>query len=138
MHGMRLDLRYQMGDSGTHREAARRRAACQLRELLAGRPSYRQRWVREARRSPGAGLNYTAIARVLMDWWYDAGERNVGNGDPPLDLVRRALTGEFLTPQTLNHLMQAFGFTEEDEQELWAIYNSPCDEDHGSTNGPVA
>lgn len=124
-------LRALMTDPEAHWETCRRRAARRLAELLAERPFYRQRWVREARRSPGERVNYTAIARVLMDWWFHTGEQSTENRDLPLDLIRRALTGQVLTPQTLNHLILAFGFTDEDREDVWAIYDGSYDPDDG-------
>lgn len=89
-----------------------------LEQLLAREPAYRRVWQARCERSSRKRVNRTAVARVLMEHVWDAGELEVESERQLLDRTRRALDGTVLEPRTLQWFVDAFGIGPEHEQEL--------------------
>lgn len=104
------------------RQARARHVARELEALLMNEVEYRRRWVPRAARVPVGRVSYTAVARVLVDWWFETGEREWAGCQLPVDLVRRALLGECLAPRTLDHLIRAFDMRDHHCERLWSLY----------------
>jgi hypothetical protein len=87
-------------------------------------PAYRRSWQRFAVRGSRSELNQAAIAQVIALHLWEFGERDETDIDLPRTLrhrVRRALSGEKLTGETLTWFIDAFAM-QEDEQRLWRAF----------------
>jgi hypothetical protein len=97
-----------------------REAADYLRELLERPGPYRRRWEQHAERRRGEEINYTAVARVLVEYLQQYPERP-GDADAlprqRRHLVERALSGERLSPSTLRLFIEAFLISDGDERQ---------------------
>lgn len=100
--------------------------ACrQLRALLADVPAYRSRWQGYVRRSSRQDVHQGAIAQVLADHLWEAGEVAETETDLPRrlkDRVGRALNGQFIAPATLRLFIEAFDMSSADAHRLWALF----------------
>lgn len=87
-----------------------------LRELLKHQDSYRQRWFRRAVRG-SQGINRAAVARVVMDFLDETGERRAAltSSRQLKDLIGRALSGRSLSQETLGWIIAAFEMEPEHE-----------------------
>jgi len=95
-----------------------------LVQLLSSEP-YRTEWLMYARRPRAGTISQAAVAQVLARYLWDAGLADEHDRDLPRELkdrVGRALRGEVLSPETLNHLIHAFAFDNDEVMELWARY----------------
>ena len=100
-------------------------AARLLWMLLEEKPQYRRLWLARVERDRDSDINLAAVSRVLSEYLWEAGERPDTDLDLPRDIkdrVRRALTGQYLTAETLNWFVRAFEMTDDDEESLWATY----------------
>jgi len=90
------------------------------------RPTYRRSWQRfVSRQSAPEGLSQAAVSQVLALHLWESGERAETDTDLPRTLrhrVRRALSGEKLTGETLTWFIDAFGMSDEDRQRLWRAF----------------
>jgi hypothetical protein len=105
-----------------------------LRELLWSRLEYRRLWQGQAERRRSEAISKAGVARVLALHLWGSGERPDSDTSLPRDLkdrVRRALSGELITPQTLTWLIEAFGMDERDERSLWATFAGDRDRQAG-------
>src|ERR1700730_13667961 len=83
-----------------------------LQSLLLQRQAYLDQWRRFQRRGPAReALSQSAVAQVIAEYLWDAGERPETEISLPRglkDRVHRALRGEVLTAETLNWFIGAF------------------------------
>lgn len=106
-----------------------------LKELLIANPQYRRRWKSLVKRERDDEPSQAAVAEVLALHLWDSGERadtqtSLARG--LRDRVRRALSGEKISPETLTWFIQAFGMNDRDEHSLWGTYaGSKIQEDSG-------
>src|SRR6201996_455354 len=109
-----------------------------LRGLLLSRAGYRRQWQERAERRPAGDVSQAGVARVIALHLWGSGERP--DSDTALarnlkDRVRRALTGQSITPQTLSWFVEAFHMDPRDARALWAT--SAADGDSvGVISGP--
>lgn len=116
--------------SGSERRPYRSQASRLLCELLISRPDYRRLWQQQAERLRADGISKAGVAKVIALYLWSSGERADNETGLPRDIkdrVRRALTGEALTPQTLTWFIEAFGMGSGDERALWAMLASDRD-----------
>lgn len=95
-----------------------------LAHLLLQPGFYRQRWKRVAKRGSSDASNYAAIATVIQDHLWDAGERpdtDTTVSRSIKDRVRRAMLGEFLTTETLTWFIGAFVIPDNEARRLHAL-----------------
>jgi len=95
-----------------------------LSQLLVEHPRYRRRWQEVAVRRGLGTVNRTAVARVVLAWLNASGQAPTGLEDERqlLDLVRRALDGQVLTPRTLLWFVEAFEMDATDRERVWLAY----------------
>lgn len=94
------------------------RCADELRRLLEG--PYRYVWLRAVSRAHGERINFSAVAKVLAR----AAELDRPEGVHHRELrdrVRRALTHDRLTNDTLALFIRAFGIHGPDAERLWTL-----------------
>lgn len=105
-----------------------REAASYLTGLLTAPGPYRRRWERTSLASVGPDqVHLPAVCAVLADYLIDAGE--ISESDPRRppatrrikDRVRRALSGEVLTPSTVRAFAAAFDFDPGDQERVEAL-----------------
>lgn len=99
-----------------------RRAGEHLNRLLAG--PYRHVWLSQAGRLREAEVNRLAVARVVAQHLWETGDRSDRDLQLPTrlrDRVGRALTGEVLTPSTLDWFINAFRMDDMDAARLWTL-----------------
>lgn len=99
--------------------------AQKLAYYLAADPAARRTWQSQARRHRSGSLNQAAIAHVLARWMWEHGEASDIDTQLPRrlkDKVSRALSGEYLPPQTLRIFIEAFEIHDELAQELWDLH----------------
>jgi hypothetical protein len=93
-----------------------------LMTLLAERDEYRRQWLRFEKREPQAGVvNQAAVAQVIAHYLWDSGDRSESDlrlARTLKDRIRRALTGEVLSTETLGWFVEAFGMSEADARDL--------------------
>ncbi len=105
--------------------AGRLAAATYLRELLYRPGRYRHRWEQHAVRIRAGEINQLAVAETIARhlWTYPRAE---GNGDVLAhqlkDTVARSLTGRLLSRGALSMFIETFGFTEQEEERLWRLW----------------
>lgn len=83
----------------------------------------RRRWQVRAVRHRGGTVNQAAVAQVLAEWMWERGEACEADTLLPRrlkDRVSRALSGEYLPPQTLRIFIDAFDMTDSVAHQLWA------------------
>jgi hypothetical protein len=112
-----------------------------LRELLMSQPEYRRQWQERAERRRAGDVSQAGVARVIALHLWGSGERR--DSDTALarnlkDRVRRALTGQSITPQTLSWFVEAFHMDPRDEQALWATFAGDRDTGAGISGLPSA
>lgn len=102
--------------------------ARRLSWLLAERMAYRRQWLRHEQRSgnlDGSTLHQGAICQVLAQHLWDSGEAPETQCNLPRQLkdrVSRALRGADVSAATLELFVAAFGMTEVDTNDLWALW----------------
>lgn len=92
-----------------------------LSELLNGGP-YRRLWLPYAARLRPGRISSAAVGQVVASYLWDSGIRDERDTDLPRklkDRVSRAVAGGALSAETLSWFTHAFGFTEEEQTELW-------------------
>ncbi len=108
---------YVTGEQDAYRQAA----AAYLRELLLRPGRYRRRWEQYAERSRSGQVNQLAVAEVLARYRWSH-PRAQGDSDvlprQLKDTVMRALSGKMLSRATLSLFIDAFGFTDGEEDRL--------------------
>ncbi|WP_305790183.1 hypothetical protein [Symbioplanes lichenis] len=105
----------------THQAQA---AGAYLLQLLRDDVRYRARWRCGTDRHGHGDVNQAAVAGVIQEYLWDAGERS--ETDTALrrrlkDRVSRALTGASLSAETLRWFVKAFTMTDHDAAALWAL-----------------
>lgn len=102
-----------------------REAADHLGRLLATPGPYRRRWERVSVVSVAPGeVHLPAVCTVLADYLIDQGELREDDSSPKRrvrDRVRRALSGEVLTPSTVRAFAGAFQFGADELERLEAL-----------------
>jgi hypothetical protein len=112
-------------------QAAGRRAASEyLRQLLLKPGSYRLAWQKHVVRARHDAINQLAVAEVL------ARHLSAASGGPGAgwsgtdvmphqlkDTVSRALSGRLLSKPALELFIDAFGFTDDEADRLWRLWN---------------
>jgi hypothetical protein len=105
--------------------AGRRAAADYLRELLQRQGPYRRLWEQHVIRTRSGGITQLAVAEVLARhlWSYP---RVPGDADvlphQLKDTVSRALSGRLLSRSALSLFIDAFGFSDDEADRLWRLY----------------
>jgi hypothetical protein len=95
-------------------------AGAYLSRVLTVNALYRARWTPYVRRA-SAPLSAAAVSRALAMHLWDTGERPDSDTDLPRklrDLVGRALSGQVLTPATLQWFVEAFDIDDADHRKL--------------------
>jgi hypothetical protein len=116
--------------SASERSAQASQISRLLRELLQSRPDYRRQWQEKTERLRSGAISKAGVAKVIALYLWNTGERADSETTLPRDLkdrIRRALTGEGITPQTLDWFVRAFGMDEHDERSLWAALANDMD-----------
>lgn len=93
-----------------------------LRTLLAEYEPYRRQWRRHVLRGGNEAVHRGAVAMVIAEYLWDNGEADEADERLPRrlkDPVGRALTGRVISRRTLEWFIQAFGFTESHQTQLW-------------------
>ena len=111
--------------TGAASAAGRRAAASYLLELLVRPGGYRRLWEQYVVRARRGGITQLAVAEVLGRhlWSYPR-----GHGDADVlphqlkDTVSRALTGKLLSRSTLALFIDAFGFSDQEADRLWQLW----------------
>src|SRR6266705_3897639 len=111
--------------TGAASAAGRRAAASYLLELLVRPGGYRRLWEQYVVRARRGGITQLAVAEVLARhlWSYPR-----GHGDADVlphqlkDTVSRALTGKLLSRSTLALFIDAFGFSDQEADRLWQLW----------------
>lgn len=105
--------------------AGRQAAASYLRELLYRPGRYRRMWEQRAVRIRAGEINQLAVAETLARYLWN-NPREEGHGDVVAhqikDTVARSLTGRLLSRGTLSLFIDAFGFTEQEQDRLWRLW----------------
>lgn len=105
--------------------AGRQAAASYLRELLYRPGRYRRLWEQHAVRIRAGEINQLAVAETLASHLWN-NPRAAGHGDVVAhqlkDTVARSLTGRLLSRGTLSMFIAAFGFTEQEANRLWRLW----------------
>ncbi|AXH95454.1 hypothetical protein [Ornithinimicrobium avium] len=109
-------------DPQCHGRAAREAAV--LRAILWDDPRRRRIWQRRIRRQgDGSQIHQAAVARVLAQWLYDAGEASENDEQLPRrlkDAVSRALSGKVRLPALLKEaVLEAFEVDDATAVLLW-------------------
>lgn len=105
--------------------AGRRAASDYLRQLLLKPGSYRQAWQNHVVRARQDAINQLAVAEVLARHLSAAPGRQ-GSAIMPhqlKDTVSRALSGRLLSKPALALFIDAFGFTDDEAERLWRLWN---------------
>ncbi len=113
-----------MGDAA--HPAGQRAAADYLRGLLLKPGRYRQEWEQHAVRSREGVVNQLAVAEVLAGHQREAGPHSPDVDEVPYQLrqtVADVLSGRFVSRSALARFIGAFGFSEEEAQRLWRLWN---------------
>lgn len=116
-----------MGDpvSDPRLSAGRQAAAKYLHELLLRPGRYRHLWEQHAERIRPGTVNHLAVAYVLARRLWGS-PRGAGDADvlphQLKDTVGRAISGRLLSRSTLELFIDAFGFSEHEEDRLWRLW----------------
>lgn len=89
-----------------------------LEELLGKQP-YRDMWGQFVQRRRSTGINIRAVAAFMAYELSDAAGHEISLTKFK-DSIRRALKGDALTDRMVMRLISAFGFTEEESDQLWS------------------
>ncbi len=105
--------------------AGRRAAADYLRQLLLKPGPYRQTWQAHVVRARRDAINQLAVAEVLARHLSGTpGPQAAGIMPHQLkDTVSRALSGRLLSRPALALFIDAFGFTQDETDRLWRLWN---------------
>jgi hypothetical protein len=105
--------------------AGRRAAADYLRQLLLKPGPYRQTWQRHVVRARRDAINQLAVAEVIARHLSGTpGAQATGIMPHQLkDTVSRALSGRLLSRPALGLFIDAFGFTRDEADRLWRLWN---------------
>ena len=102
-----------------------REAGAYLTGLLKSPGRYRRRWERASLTSVGPDqIHLPAVCAVVAEYLIDAGELSESDPAPTRrikDRIRRALSGEVLTPSTVRAFAGGFGFEPGDVERLEAL-----------------
>lgn len=112
--------------SGSVQAAGRRAAAAYLRELLLKPGAYRRSWEQYVLRARPGEVSQLAVAEVLSRhlWDYPRKPGDQEAGPQRLkDTVSRALSGRLLSRPTLQLFIDAFGFSPQETDRLWRLWN---------------
>lgn len=93
-----------------------------LSRILLEDPHCRRLWARQGVRTARSALHQAAIARVLAQWLWEAGEAAESDRDLPRrlkDTVSRALVATRVSPRTYRLFVDAFEMTTQQQDELW-------------------
>lgn len=93
-----------------------------LSRILLEDPRCRRQWVQHGVRTTRSALHQAAIARVLAQWLWEAGEVDETDRDLPRrlkDTVSRAVVATRVSPRTYRLFVDAFEMTTEQQDELW-------------------
>jgi hypothetical protein len=99
--------------------------AAVLRDLLQAKVAYRRKWEQYAKRRRATELSQAAVAQVLALHLWDSGERDDADISLARGLrhrVRRALSGDKLSGETLSWFIDAFEMSPDDEHALWLSF----------------
>jgi hypothetical protein len=105
--------------------AGRRAASDYLRQLLLKPGAYREAWEKHVVRARHDSINQLAVAEVLARHLSDEAMTR----DPDImprqlkDTVSRALSGRLLSKPALALFIDAFGFTDDETDRLWRLWN---------------
>jgi hypothetical protein len=120
---------------GGSKHAVQTKQASQLlRDFLESRRDYRRQWQEHSERRRSDRVSLAGTSRVIALYLWRSGERADSETTLARDLkdrVRRALTGQGITPQTLTWFIEAFGMDPRDEQSLWAAFAGDMDPNAG-------
>ncbi|MFF0544118.1 hypothetical protein [Nocardia thailandica] len=97
-----------------------------LTRILSETPAYRRRWATAGTRFRSHGPAPAAVARVVAEHLWSAGEHPDTDIELPRrlrDRIRRALTGIHLTGQTLEWFIAAFDMSEDHTRRLWSVFS---------------
>jgi hypothetical protein len=105
--------------------AGRRAAADYLRQLLLKPGPYRQTWQRHVVRARRDAINQLAVAEVIARHLSGTpGAQATAIMPHQLkDTVSRALSGRLLSRPALGLFIDAFGFTRDEADRLWRLWN---------------
>lgn len=112
-------------DPSERKRRGQRAAGRQLRTLLLQVGPYRDRWEDVAERSIVTDeVNQAAVCEVIAQWLYDDGHPDT---DTELnrrlkDKVSRALSGDVLTPRTLEWFIEAFRLSPHDAARVRGLH----------------
>ena len=105
--------------------AGRRAASRYLGELLLRPGRYRRLWEKFAERTRPGEINQLAVAETLAQYLWDF-PRSASDADvlprQLKDTVGRAMSGRLLSRSTLALFIDAFGFTDDEAQRLWRLW----------------
>jgi hypothetical protein len=109
----------------TTQSAGRRAAADYLRQLLLKPGDYRRCWEQHVVRSRHDAINQLAVAEVLARHLSSAPGGGAAEVMPHQlkDTVSRALSGRLLSKPALRLFIDAFGFTDDEADRLWRLWN---------------
>lgn len=96
-----------------------------MRHLLTEERKYCRRWQAHVRAGDPGRLRPAAVAKVISLHLWDAGERPENDHSLPRairDRVRRALSGEVLSGETLHWFIDAFAMSEVHADRLWEAF----------------
>jgi hypothetical protein len=113
-----------MGDAA--HPAGQRAAADYLRGLLLKPGRYRQAWEQHVVRPREGVVNQLAVAEVLAGHQRSAGLGPPDAGDVPHQLrqtVADVLSGRLVSHAALSRFIAAFGFSEDEAQRMWRLWN---------------
>jgi hypothetical protein len=103
----------------------RQAAASYLRELLLRPGRYRRIWEQHAMRIRAGEINQLAVGEALAAYLW-CNPRETGDSDVTAhqlkDTVGRALTGRLLSRAALSLFIDAFGFSGQEEDRLWRLW----------------
>lgn len=122
--------------SGAGREGAGYpRTAALLREILLSDLRCRRRWQRHAHRTGAQQPNQAGVAWVLALTLWDRGEVSESRRALPRSLkdrVSRALNGTLVSASTLALFVDGFELSEDQEQRLYAAWETDSRSDAGT------
>jgi len=105
--------------------AGRRAAADYLRQLLLKPGSYRETWQKHVVRARQDSINQLAVSEVLARHMSAVSGTDEGIIKPHQlkDTVSRALSGRLLSRSALELFIDGFGFTGDETERLWRLWN---------------
>jgi hypothetical protein len=105
--------------------AGRRAASDYLRQLLLKPGSYRDAWSQHVVRARHDAINQLAVAEVLARYVSERADGDQAGIMPNQlkDTVARALSGRLLSKSALALFIDAFGFSVDEADRLWRLWN---------------